>query len=70
VVRLRSAALDQILAHEQRERQVREPAVMEMAELAVPEPELGAAEPVPPRRDAGPRRDLANDGVVDGVAHS
>src|SRR5215510_15140034 len=70
VMRLRAASADELVAHEERERQIREPAAMQMAELAMSTAKLGAAESMTPGRDARPRRDLADDGVVDGVRHA
>ena len=66
-MRLRAAVGHELVAHEERERQVRQPAAVQMSELAAPASKLGAAEPMPASGHAGPRRNLAGDDVVDGV---
>ena len=60
---------DQLVADEKRERQVRETIAMEMAEFPPSNSKLRAAEPMPSGRHAGPRRNFANDGGMDGFSH-
>jgi hypothetical protein len=70
VMRFGTSVSDEFVADEERERQVRQTAAMQMAELAMSVSELGAAKPMPAGGDPWPRRDLPNDGVVDGAGHS
>jgi hypothetical protein len=69
VMRFRTAGGHEFVTYEQRERQVRQPAAVQMPELAAPASKLGAAEPMPARGHARPRRYFADDAVVDGVGH-
>ena len=68
-MRLRSAGRDELLAHEQRKRQVGETTAVDVPELTPAASEFGAAEPMPADRHARPRRHFADDGVVDGLGH-
>ena len=54
VVRVRAAGLDEHVAHRALERQVGEPVAVQVAELALAEPELDAAEAVRVRRSRPP----------------
>src|SRR6185369_71905 len=66
VVRLRPASHDQVVAHEQRERQIREPVPVQVTELAASMSKLRSAKSMTADRHARPRRDLPNDRFVDG----
>src|SRR5262245_42052343 len=48
VVRLRAAGGDELVPHKERERQVGQPAAMQMSKLPMPTAELGAAEAMTP----------------------
>jgi hypothetical protein len=54
VMRLGTAVSDELIAHEERKRQVREPAAVQVAELAMAVPELRAAKPMSSCRHARP----------------
>lgn len=69
MMRLSLAVLDQVVSDEQRERQIGQPAAVQVSQLTSPDPELGPAEPVTAGGDPWPRRDFARDGVVNGFTH-
>jgi hypothetical protein len=69
MMRFCAALADELVADQQRKRKVREAAAMQVTELAMPASKLGAAESMPALRHSGPRRDLPDDGVVDGLGH-
>jgi hypothetical protein len=69
VMRLRTAVADEFVSDEQRERQIRQAAAVQMSELAMAASKLGTAESMPALRHTGPRRDFPDDSVVDGLGH-
>jgi hypothetical protein len=69
VMRLCTTVADELVANEERERQVRQTTAVQVSEFAMAAAKLGAAESMPPDGHTRPRRDFADDGVVDGVGH-
>ena len=68
-MRLGSAGSDELVANQQRKRQVDEAVAVNVAKLAPSKREFGAAEPVPSSGDSRPRCNFADDGGVDGLSH-
>jgi|SRR6516164_6881078 len=54
VMGLSAPLRDEVVTHQQRERQVRQPATVEVPKFSMTDAELGSTEPVPGRRDARP----------------
>jgi len=69
-VRFRLPGGDEIVPHEQREGQVREPTPVQVTQFADAMSKLRAAIPVTSGGHTGPRRDLSDDGVVDWTGHA
>ena len=68
VMRLGTPSGHEFVPNQQRERQIREATAVDVAEFPPSESKFGAAESVPSDRHSGPRRNLADDGPMDGIA--
>src|SRR5260370_31722884 len=69
MMRLRAPGVDERFPHEQRKREIRELAAVQVPELAAADTKFGPAEPVPARRHARPGRHLPNDRIANGTPH-
>jgi hypothetical protein len=66
VMRFRPPGRDELVSHEKRKREIRQPALVQVPELTAAVPKFSAVESMAAGRDTWPRGDFADDGVLNG----